>query len=220
VRALVTGARGQIASYLIPILEASGHEVFKGTFEDSPLGREIEEFDQIYLLHIVRDPEANLGRMLHSGVADVGYYLSFKKPGAKLLVAGSVLEFLPGMETDPYRVNLELTGRLLNLFPNTLYPRLCQFVSPKGSPERMYLMRVLRQLARGEVPRPERPWDLVYPAHAQDGAHYLKGLMESTNPRYPNKEAYTIERFIQAAQTKGHWLNGVVEELRASLTGK
>lgn len=226
-KALIMGAGGQLGSYLSEVLLEEGYAVtgavreyhsklhiVPGVVYGSPLS--LAPFDEIYCLHIARPhfgENLTLSAMLERGLNSVARVLEGARPDCRVLVAGSILQ---DEGTSPWHLDKQLTERLVMAYPNARMPRLHQYVSERGPIKTMYLMQILHQIARGEVPTPTNPSAEVEVAHARQGARRLYETLQGgdvSRERFET-EALSVEEFVERAQTPGHWLADVVEELR------
>lgn len=213
-RALITGISGQLGSYLSEHLREQGYLV-GGT---SQLAWELPSIQfqphEIYVLDIVRPTrDETLEMSLGMGLMHVAGLIE-RWPEAKILVPDSYAA-TQGVGPKNWLKDKELTRKLVSMHSDrVVMPTLSQFISPRGRPDRMYLMWVLHELAAGRVPKPSRPLDIVRPGHAKEGAFKLAEGMQGRWASVPEPEAMTVAQFISLAQTPGSWVHCIVEEVK------
>lgn len=202
-RALVTGAKGQLGHYLVPLLEERGYEVDCGEdwdYSKSP--------DEVYILHQIRHEQGvdnNYGVYMRS-VQETADLLEDFSPLTRIVFCGSIIQDLG---TSPWHLSRQFIAKLVDQFPNAWMPRLPQFVSKHVNPKRQYTGQILHELASGIKPTPLRPDALIEVVHARDVALTLVSLHRELIPKH-----MSLSTYISLAKTPGTWLNQIVEEIR------
>jgi len=200
-RALITGAKGQLGRYLVPLLSGRGYEIECGPWD----GYTVRP-DEVYVLHQIRyEVETGYHEYMLNGPAEAAAILEEFGPKTRIIFCGSIKQ---DDGTSPWHLSRQFVSKLVEQFPNAMIPRLPQFVSKHVNPKRQYTGQILHELAKGIEPTPINPESMLEVTHARDVALYLACAV-----KLPIMQM-SLATYISLAKTPGTWLNQIVEEIR------